>query len=42
MGGQQAARDRVVITTPYYVPDEPIQAALCASARELKASTAAE
>lgn len=28
-----AARREVVVTTPYYVPDEPIQAALCASAR---------
>jgi cardiolipin synthase len=28
-----AARHELVITTPYYVPDEPIQAALCASAR---------
>ena len=28
-----AARRELVITTPYYVPDEPIQAALCASAR---------
>lgn len=27
------ARRELVITTPYYVPDEPIQAALCASAR---------
>jgi cardiolipin synthase len=27
------ARQELVITTPYYVPDEPIQAALCASAR---------
>ena len=27
------ARRQLVITTPYYVPDEPIQAALCASAR---------
>jgi cardiolipin synthase len=26
------ARRELVITTPYYVPDEPIQAALCASA----------
>lgn len=28
-----AARRELIITTPYYVPDEPIQAALCASAR---------
>ncbi|MBB6307457.1 cardiolipin synthase [Xanthobacter tagetidis] len=28
-----AARRELVITTPYYVPDEPIQAALCGSAR---------
>ncbi|OYW53421.1 MAG: cardiolipin synthase [Rhizobiales bacterium 17-65-6] len=28
-----AARRELVITTPYYVPDEPIQSALCASAR---------
>jgi cardiolipin synthase len=28
-----AARHELVITTPYYVPDEPIQAALCASGR---------
>jgi cardiolipin synthase len=28
-----AARRELVITTPYYVPDEPIQAALCASGR---------
>ncbi|MBN1477789.1 cardiolipin synthase [Candidatus Sumerlaeota bacterium] len=28
-----AARRELVITTPYYVPDEPMQAALCASAR---------
>lgn len=27
------ARRELIITTPYYVPDEPIQAALCASAR---------
>jgi cardiolipin synthase A/B len=27
-----SARRELVITTPYYVPDEPIQAALCASA----------
>lgn len=28
-----AASRELTITTPYYVPDEPIQAALCASAR---------
>jgi cardiolipin synthase len=28
-----AARHKLVITTPYYVPDEAMQAALCASAR---------
>jgi cardiolipin synthase len=28
-----AARDELVITTPYYVPDESMQAGLCASAR---------
>ena len=28
-----AAREELVITTPYYVPDEPLQAALCAAAR---------
>ncbi|AYF34043.1 cardiolipin synthase [Vreelandella alkaliphila] len=28
-----SARRSLVITTPYYVPDEPLQAALCASAR---------
>ncbi|MBP2148188.1 cardiolipin synthase [Xanthobacter flavus] len=28
-----AARGELVITTPYYVPDEPLQAALCAAAR---------
>jgi len=28
-----SARRELVITTPYYVPDDPIQAALCASAR---------
>lgn len=27
------ARRELVITTPYYVPDEPMQAALCAAAR---------
>lgn len=34
-----AARREMVITTPYYVPDEPIQAALCASARRGVATT---
>ncbi|QTL05621.1 cardiolipin synthase [Aquabacter sp. L1I39] len=33
------ARRELVITTPYYVPDEPIQAALCASARRGVATT---
>jgi cardiolipin synthase len=28
-----SARSELVISTPYYVPDDPIQAALCASAR---------
>jgi len=28
-----AARHELVVTTPYYVPDEPLQSALCASAR---------
>ena len=28
-----AARDEIVISTPYYVPDDPMQAALCACAR---------
>ena len=28
-----SARDELVITTPYYVPDEAMQAALCAAAR---------
>jgi len=28
-----SARHSLVISTPYYVPDEPMQAALCASAR---------
>ena len=27
-----AARSKLVITTPYYVPDEPMQSALCAAA----------
>ncbi len=34
-----AARHELVITTPYYIPDEPIQAALCASARRGVATT---
>jgi cardiolipin synthase len=34
-----AARRELVITTPYYVPDEPIQKALCASARRGVATT---
>lgn len=34
-----AARRELVITTPYYVPDEPLQAALCASARRGVATT---
>lgn len=33
------ARRELVITTPYYVPDEQIQAALCASARRGVATT---
>jgi cardiolipin synthase A/B len=33
------ARREVVITTPYYVPDESMQAALCASARRGVATT---
>lgn len=33
------ARRELTITTPYYVPDEPIQAALCASARRGVATT---
>lgn len=28
-----SARRELVVTTPYYVPDDPLQAALCASAR---------
>ena len=28
-----SAREELIITTPYYVPDEPMQAALCASGR---------
>ncbi|MFT0860176.1 cardiolipin synthase [Ancylobacter sp. G4_0304] len=34
-----AARRELVITTPYYVPDEPIQAALCSAARRGVATT---
>jgi cardiolipin synthase len=34
-----AARHELVITTPYFVPDEAIQAALCASARRGVATT---
>lgn len=34
-----AARRELVISTPYYVPDEAIQAALCASARRGVATT---
>ena len=34
-----AAQRELVISTPYYVPDEPIQAALCASARRGVATT---
>jgi cardiolipin synthase len=34
-----AARRELVISTPYYVPDEPIQAALCACARRGVATT---
>ncbi len=34
-----AARRELVVTTPYYVPDEGIQAALCASARRGVATT---
>jgi cardiolipin synthase len=33
------ARRELIVTTPYYVPDEPIQAALCASARRGVATT---
>ncbi|MFT3972369.1 MAG: cardiolipin synthase [Amaricoccus sp.] len=38
-GLMYAARRELVVTTPYYVPDEPIQAALCASARRGVATT---
>ena len=34
-----SARLELVITTPYYVPDDPMQAALCASARRGVATT---
>lgn len=34
-----AARNELVITTPYYVPNESMQAALCASARRGVATT---
>lgn len=34
-----AARRELVITTPYYVPDEPLQAALCSAARRGVATT---
>jgi cardiolipin synthase len=34
-----AARNELVITTPYYVPDESMQAALCACARRGVATT---
>jgi cardiolipin synthase len=34
-----AATHELVITTPYFVPDEPIQAALCACARRGVATT---
>src|SRR5262245_10695507 len=34
-----AARRELIITTPYYVPDEAMQAALCASARRGVATT---
>src|SRR5204863_2084183 len=33
------ARRELVVTTPYYVPDEALQAALCASARRGVATT---
>jgi len=33
------ARHELIITTPYYVPDEPMQAALCASGRRGVATT---
>jgi cardiolipin synthase len=34
-----SARRELVVTTPYYVPDDPMQAALCASARRGVATT---
>jgi cardiolipin synthase len=34
-----SARRELIITTPYYVPDDPMQAALCASARRGVATT---
>jgi cardiolipin synthase len=34
-----SARRELVITTPYYVPDDPLQTALCASARRGVATT---
>jgi cardiolipin synthase len=34
-----SARRELVISTPYYVPDDPMQAALCASARRAVATT---
>lgn len=34
-----AARRELVITTPYYVPDDPLQAALCAAANRGVAAT---
>ncbi len=34
-----AARKQVVVTTPYYIPDIPTQAALCAAARRGVATT---
>jgi cardiolipin synthase len=34
-----SARHELTITTPYYVPDDPMQAALCASARRGVATT---
>lgn len=34
-----SARHELIITTPYYVPDEPMQAALCASGRRGVATT---
>ncbi len=34
-----AARRELVITTPYYVPDDPLQAALCAAANRGVATT---